>query len=153
VIRLTEKNRLENEILKLLTKDSRQSYRELAKQLNTSHVSVSNKIKALEEKGVISGYTTVIDPYKMGYYPICLRISASQGGNLMEIGDKISDFPEINIVVRVSGECEILALAMCESRESALKLLNQINKINGITKAESHIVLEALKLGGFKLKS
>ena len=89
----------------------------------------------------------------MGYYPLCLRISASQGGNPAEFGQKISGYPEINVVMRVSGDCELLALAMCETRESALELLDQINKINGIAKVESHIVLEALKLGGIKLKS
>jgi hypothetical protein len=41
---------------------------------------------------------------------------------------------------------------MCESRESALMLLDRINEISGIAKAESHIVLEAIKLGGIKLK-
>jgi Lrp/AsnC family leucine-responsive transcriptional regulator len=150
---MKEKGQLKDKIIKLLSKDSRQSFRELAKQLNTSHVNVSNKVKFLEEKGIIAGYTSIIDPYKMGYYPLCLRISASQGGNPADFGKKISDYPEINVVMRVSGDCELLALAMCETRESALELLNQINKINGIAKVESHIVLEALKLGGIKLKS
>jgi DNA-binding Lrp family transcriptional regulator len=147
------KNDLDKEILDLLTEDSRQSYRELAKQLDVSHVSVSNKVKNLEETGVIKGYTTIFDPDKMDYYPVCLRISASQGGNLSEIGDAIADFSEINVVMRISGDCELLALAMCENREKALNLLDDINMIEGIAKAESHIVLEAIKLGGIRLKS
>ena len=149
---MADKKNMDKEILKLLSEDSRQSYRELAKQLDLSHVSVSNKVKNLEETGVIKGYTTIIDPDKMNYYPVCLRISASQGGNLSEIGDEVADFPEVNVVMRVSGDCELLALAMCETREQALKLLDEINEIEGIAKAESHIVLEAIKLGGIRLK-
>ena len=149
---MADKKNMDKEILKLLSEDSRQSYRELAKQLDLSHVSVSNKVKNLEEIGVIKGYTTIIDPDKMNYYPVCLRISASQGGNLSEIGDEVADFPEVNVVMRVSGDCELLALAMCETREQALKLLDEINEIEGIAKAESHIVLEAIKLGGIRLK-
>ena len=149
---MTQKNDIDSQILRLLAEDSRQSYRELAKQLNISHVSVSSRVKALEDSGVIRGYTSVIDHDKLNYYPLCLRISASQGGNLSRIGDEIASHPEVNVVMRVSGDCELLALAMCESRESALVLLDRINEISGIAKAESHIVLEAIKLGGVKLK-
>jgi DNA-binding Lrp family transcriptional regulator len=149
---MTQKNNIDSQILRLLAEDSRQSYRELAKQLNISHVSVSSRVKVLEESGVIRGYTSVIDHDKLDYYPLCLRISASQGGNLSRIGDEVACHPEVNVVMRVSGDCELLALAMCESKESALVLLDRINEISGIAKAESHIVLEAIKLGGVKLK-
>ena len=149
---MTQKNNLDSEILRLLAEDGRQSFRELAKQLDISHVSVSSRVKAMEESGAIRGYTSVTDPDKLCYYPLCLRISASQGGNLSKIGDDIAGYPEINVVLRVSGDCELLALAMCESRESALVLLDKINEIKGIAKAESHVVLETIKLGGVKLR-
>lgn len=148
---MTEKY-VDEEILKLLQKNSRQSYREIAKQLDISHVSVSSKVKALEERGVIKGYTTITDPDKLNSYPLCLRISAGNGGELSKMGEKIADYPEVNVVMRVSGDCELLALARCKNRESALKLLDEISAIKGIGKVESHIVLEAIKLGGIRLK-
>ena len=148
---MTEKY-VDEEILKLLQKNSRQSYREIAKQLDISHVSVSSKVKALEERGVIKGYTTITDPDKLNSYPLCLRISAGNGGELSKMGEKIADYPEVNVVMRVSGDYELLALAMCKNRESALKLLDEISAIKGIGKVESHIVLEAIKLGGIRLK-
>ena len=151
-MKMTAKHDIDEEIIRLLAEDSRQSYRDLAKKLDISHVSVSNKVKALEEAGIIKGYTTITDPDRLNYYPLCLRISASQAGNLSTIGDKIADYQDINVVMRVSGDCELLALAMCKDRETALELLDSINEIDGIGKAESHIVLEAIKLGGFKLK-
>ena len=152
MIDMTEKNDIEKEILKQLTLDSRQSYRDIAKKLDISHVSVSAKVKSLEEKGIIKGYTAVIDPNNMNYYPLCLRISAAQGGDLSKIGRRISDYEDINVVMRVSGDCELLALAMCSDRESALRLLDEINSVPGVGKAESHIVLDALKMGGHRLK-
>ena len=151
MIKMTEKY-VDEKILKLLQRDSRQSYREIAKQLDISHVSVSSKVKALEESGVIKGYTTVVDPDKLNSYPLCLRISAGNGGDLSRIGAKIADYPEVSVVMRVSGDCELLALAMSENRESALKLLDEISAIKGIGKVESHIVLEAIKLAGVMLK-
>jgi Lrp/AsnC family transcriptional regulator for asnA, asnC and gidA len=149
---MADKIDLDEEIIKLLQADSRQSYRDIAKQLEISHVSVSSKVKALEETGVIKGYTTIIDPDKMNIYPLCLRISAGAGADLSKIGEKIAEYPEMNTVMRVSGDCELIVLAMCRNRESALKLLDEINTIKGIGKVESHIVLEAIKMAGVKVK-
>jgi len=143
---------LDRDILRLLEADSRMSYREIAKSLNVSHVSVSTRIKAMEEDGVIQGYTTVTDPDALGSYPLCLRISAGSGSDLSTIGFKVAEHKEISVVLRVSGECELLALAMCRDRQSAVELLDEISGIPGIEKAESHVVLEAIKLSGLKLK-
>lgn len=143
---------LDLEIIKLLQKDSRLSFREIAKQLDISHVSVSSRVKSLEENGVIRGYTTIIDPDKLNSYLLCLLISAEAGSELSKIGEQVAENSEINVVMRVSGGCEILALAVCSNRGSALKLLDKIGRIKGIDKVESHIVLEAIKLGGTMLK-
>jgi DNA-binding Lrp family transcriptional regulator len=143
---------LDRDILKLLQADSRMSYREMAKALDVSHVSVSTRIKAMEESGVIMGYTAVTDPDALNSYPLCLRISASSGSDLSEIGSRVAEHEEISVVLRVSGECELLALAMCRDRQSAVELLDEISGIPGIDKAESHVVLEAIKLSGRKLK-
>lgn len=144
-------DKLDDGIVRLLQEDSRMSYREIAKTLNVSHVNVSSRIRALEESGVIRGYAAVTDPDALGCYTLCLRISASPGSDLSAIGSRVADQEEVSVVMRVSGDCELLALAMCSDRQSALELLDRVSGIPGIEKAESHVVLEAIKLGGRKL--
>ncbi|MBD3207194.1 AsnC family transcriptional regulator [Candidatus Bathyarchaeota archaeon] len=144
---------LDHEILELLGQDSRQSYREIAKKLEVSHVSISNRIKKMEEEGIILGYSTVLNPEKLGFYPLCLRISPDSRSDLSKVGRTIAENREIKVVLRVSGECELLALAMCEDREKAIDLLNELHKIPGIHKAESHVVLDTIKLSGIQLKT
>jgi DNA-binding Lrp family transcriptional regulator len=142
----------DSEILRLLMEDPRQSYRSIAKSLNISHVNVSNRVKEMEKQGKIKGYTTIFDPDILGYYPLCLRISALSGYDLSGIGRAVSNYESASVVLRVSGECELLALIMCPNRESAITLLNDLGRIEGIGKIESHIVLETIKLSGKMLK-
>ncbi len=142
----------DRQILETLARDARLSYRDIAKHLGLSHASVSARIKRLEEGGVIKGYAAVINPDAEGLYPLCLRISAKSGYELGEIGRRIAEFPEVHVVMRVSGECELLALTLSGDRQAALDLLSRINRVEGIEKAESHVVLESLKLSGFRLK-
>lgn len=150
--KMAKLNELDLKILELLEEDSRQSYREMAKKLNVSHVNVSNRIQSMEQEGIIRGYTTITNPDRLDYYALCLRISADPGADLSGIGRKIAENDSVDVVLRVSGECELLALAVCGSRDAAIQLLDEINDIPGIQKAESHVVLEAIKLGGVKIK-
>jgi DNA-binding Lrp family transcriptional regulator len=143
---------VDTQILDILAIDARLSYRDIAKRLGLSHASVSARIKRLEDGGVIRGYAVVINPDTEGLYPLCLRISAKSGYELGEIGRKVSGLPEVYVVMRVSGDCELLALTLSRDRQTALDLIAKINRIDGIEKAESHVILESLKLSGFRLK-
>ncbi|MCX6649102.1 MAG: AsnC family transcriptional regulator [Candidatus Bathyarchaeota archaeon] len=92
---------VDRQILDVLAADARLSYRDIAKRLGVSHASISARIKKLEDGGVIRGYAAVVDPDAEGLYPLCLRISAKSGYELTEIGKKVSEFPEVHVVMRV----------------------------------------------------
>ena len=147
-----ELDELDRRILALLSHDSRLSYREVAKQIGVSHANVSGRIRRLEDAGVIKGYTVILDPEIMNLYPLCLRISAGPRADLSEIGSEVAKIDEVYVVLRVSGDCELLALTMSEDRHEALKVLSEISCIAGVEKAESHVVLESIKLSGKNLK-
>ena len=147
-----EPDELDRKILALLSEDSRRSYREIAKHIGVSHANVSGRIRRLEEGGVIKGYTVILDPEAMNLYPLCLRISAGPRADLSEIGREVASLEKVHVVLRVSGDCELLALTMCEDRQEALNLLSEISGIAGVDKAESHVVLESLKLSGKNLR-
>ena len=142
---------LDRKILALLTEDSRLSYREIAKQLGVSHANVSSRIKRLEELNVIRGYTVITDPEALELYPLCIRISAGPGADLSQIGTDVSQIEKAHIVMRVSGDCELLTLAMCDDRQEAMDVLQEISKVPGVEKAESHIVLDSIKMSGKRL--
>lgn len=148
----TELDGLDRKILKLLAEDSRMSYREVSKHLGTSHANVSHRIRRLEEDGVIRGYSVVVDPEAINLYPLCIRVSVGPGANPGEIGKAISKLEDAHVVLRVSGDCELLALGMSRDREDAINLLSEISRIPGVEKAESHVVLESMKLSGKTLK-
>ena len=147
-----ELDELDRKILALLSEDSRRSYREIAKHLGVSHATVSGRIRRLEEEDVIKGYTVILDPDVMNLYPLYLRISTGPRADPSEIGRKIASLEKVHVILRVSGDCELLALTMCEDRQEALNLLSEISGIAGVDKAESHVVLESLKLSGKNLK-
>jgi len=56
---------LDREIVRLLIENARISYSDIGEKIGISRVAVKNRIQALEQKGIIEGYTTIINPQKI----------------------------------------------------------------------------------------
>ena len=57
---------LDQQIVQLLIENARSSYSEIGQKIGISRVAVKMRIQALEQRGVIEEYTTVINPQKIG---------------------------------------------------------------------------------------
>lgn len=57
---------LDRKIVALLTENARMSYSDIGEAVGVSRVAVRARIDALEKRGVIEGYTTIINPQKIG---------------------------------------------------------------------------------------
>jgi Lrp/AsnC family leucine-responsive transcriptional regulator len=62
-----EPDKVDTAILTALQANGRQSIAELARQINMSHSAAAERVRRLEESGVISGYAARIDPGRLGF--------------------------------------------------------------------------------------
>jgi len=56
---------LDQKIIRLLIQNARMSYSEIGQQVGISRVAVKMRVQALEKKGIIEEYTTIINPQKI----------------------------------------------------------------------------------------
>ena len=56
---------LDQKIIQLLVKNARMSYSDIGEKIGISRVAVKARIQALENKGIIEEYTTIINPQKI----------------------------------------------------------------------------------------
>ncbi|HTV67458.1 MAG TPA: Lrp/AsnC family transcriptional regulator [Rhizobiaceae bacterium] len=95
---------MDAKILRILLDDARTSVAEIARQVGMSPPGVSERIKRLEERGTIEGYSVRINPGSLGL-PLSawLRIRPVPG-QLNTVADILRDIPEIASCDRVTGE-------------------------------------------------
>ena len=144
---------LDKKILKLLQDNAKISAREIARKLNegkeekvVSFSTVSRRVKELEEKNVIRGYTTVLDPAAFGLtYPICFFIETDPKIDVEDVAVRLTEIPELLYIHQVAGDFQIAAMARCRSAEDAAELSKVISRIEGIQKLVSHSVLCTFK--------
>ena len=125
------------QLLEALQLDARLGYAELGRKVRLSAPSVAERVKRLEEAGVISGYRAVVNPKRLGYGISAMIRLRTDGITCSRIGTLVEDIPEVLECRRLAGEDEAgqvgLALvdielprknvALIEAREDRLVVL------------------------------
>lgn len=96
-------------LLGALADDPRQSTSELARRLGVSAPTARDRLRRLEETGVIRGYRVDIDPAAVGL-PVAAWVRLRPGpGQMSRIADLATRSPEVSECHRISGEdCYLL---------------------------------------------
>ncbi|MEL6965076.1 MAG: Lrp/AsnC family transcriptional regulator [Pseudomonadota bacterium] len=117
---------VDEQLLKALIANVRTTNAELARLVGLSAPSVSERIKRLEEAGVIRGYTLTIDPEAVGL-PVSawLRIRPMPG-QLQKVAEIVRGLPEIVECDRVTGEDCFLARAHVTSVQDLERIIDEI---------------------------
>jgi Lrp/AsnC family transcriptional regulator, leucine-responsive regulatory protein len=93
--------------LRLLTElqqDARLAVAELGRRVGLSAPSVAERLRRLEDEGVISGYRAVIDPRKLGYHlGVLIRIRPAPR-NIAVVAELAAQTPEVVECHRVTGD-------------------------------------------------
>ena len=103
-------------ILAVLLADARTSMRSIAEEVGVALGTVSNRVKRMEEMGVIHGYGVHIDAEKVGGTMTVLCGLRIEKGQLMEVQRRIADDPRVFGIYDVTGEFDSMVLARVRDR-------------------------------------
>ena len=116
-------------IIEELKKDSRISISELSRRVHLSPPAVRERVRQLEEQGIIKGFTIDIDVKKMGY-PIEAIIEATIKNNrYTDFKQQIQTYPTIDFCYRIAGEACFLLKAHFQTFEDAEKLIDELQPL------------------------
>ncbi|MCB0967999.1 MAG: Lrp/AsnC family transcriptional regulator [Ilumatobacter sp.] len=94
---------INRDLLDLLQADGRLSYREIGERIGLSAPAVTERIRKLEEAGVITGYRATIDYEKIGFPILCIIRLNATNLDRSTIDDVMRAIPEIIEANRVTG--------------------------------------------------
>ena len=132
-------------IIAQLIEDGTRSNRTVAEAIGVSQGTVSNRVKRLEDLGVILGYTARINPEKIGWrmtVGVGIRI---EKGRLLEIQGRIAEDPRVISVYDVTGDYDSMVIALAQDREDLNDLTKTVLSIDGIERSHTHMVLNTVK--------
>ncbi|MEU6210727.1 Lrp/AsnC family transcriptional regulator [Streptomyces sp. JL4002] len=104
-------------ILDALQRDGRASFTELARSVSMSASAVTERVRRLEEAGIITGYTAVVDPERLGKSILALVRLRYPHGNYKPFQDFLEATTEILEAHHVTGDdCFVLKVAASSMR-------------------------------------
>lgn len=99
-------------ILDVLQRDGRASFADLARAVSMSPSAVTERVRRLEEAGIISGYAAVVDPEKVGLTIMAFARLRYPNSNYKPFHDLVEVMPEILEAHHVTGDdCFVIKVA------------------------------------------
>ncbi|WP_456394984.1 Lrp/AsnC family transcriptional regulator [Thermococcus sp.] len=136
---------LDRKILSLLQRDARLSYREIAKELKVAVGTVYNRLKRMEERGIILGFAPKLNYEKLGYELTAIIGIKAQGKKIIEIEREIAKNEHVTCVYDVTGEYDIIAVAKFRGREDMNRFVKWLLSIDGVEKTNTHVAMDIVK--------
>ncbi len=142
---------VDRKILALLQENARISFRDIADAVGVSVGTVHNRIKKLETLNIIKRYTTLFDPYKLGFELTALILIQVDGAHIIEVEQEIAKHSEVCGVYDITGDFDILVIARFRTREELNSFIKSILKLPHIKRTVTSIALNIVK-EDFKLR-
>jgi Lrp/AsnC family leucine-responsive transcriptional regulator len=138
-------DRIDRQILALLREDGRMSHAAIAKEVGLSGPAIHERVRKLEQKGVIASYAAIVDPEMVDRsHAAFVQVTISEGSEFADdegIVGKICEEPDVLEFHRIAGQDCYLIKMRCSTNKDLERSLKRIRSIKGVARTRTTIVL------------
>ena len=137
---------LDQKIIRCLIQNARMPYSEIGQQVGISRVAVKMRVQALEKKGIIEEYTTIINPQKISGAISCYFEIETVPDTLEEVNSILEKNDTVTQIYRVTGKSRLHVHAVSPSQEELEQLLHgTMDHLPGVLECSTNIILSRVK--------
>lgn len=136
---------LDQNLLGLLRADARMSVATLAKKLDVSRGTIDNRIRKLEERGIILGYTVRLRPEVEAEDIVAWMSIAVEGHETRKIVSLLMGEPSVAGLHDTNGRWDLLAELRVPTIDQLSEVLDRLRTLKGIAATETSIHLKTFK--------
>jgi len=113
-------------ILRCLQLNARQSNAEIGRQVGISSPAVSERIKKMEDLGIIEGYKAIVSPFDVGYQLKAIITLRAFMGKLKPFLEKVKTFDEVVNCYRITGDENIVMEVVLKNHNHLESFIDQL---------------------------
>jgi Lrp/AsnC family transcriptional regulator, leucine-responsive regulatory protein len=138
---------MDRRILSLLQQDARLPNAEIARRVGMAPSATLERLRKLEERGVIQGYEVRLDPKKLGLgLTAFIYIRAQDKAGELDTGERLKQHPNVLEVHHIAGEdCYLVKVRATDTDDLGRMLRSEFTQIPGVKSTRTTIVLGTLK--------
>lgn len=136
-------DQIDQKILSFLVKNARKPFLEIARECNVSGAAIHQRVKRMENNGIITGSQILVKPQAIGLN-VCafINMTISEANRYNEVVESLKQIPEIVECHFVTGRSSLLLKVYCLDNDHLMDIiLNTIQKIPYVQSTETMISL------------
>lgn len=134
-------DRIDQKIIQMLTVDGRMSFAELGRHVNLSTPAAHRRVKALEDRGVITGYTARVDTTSLGA-GLSALVAIEAVGSLDALVSELERIPDVAACWSTAGSSDLLLKVTAASPVTLERLLVRIRETVGVDRTRTTVLLD-----------
>lgn len=136
----------DQQIVNLLIENARMSYSDIGEAVGLSRVAAKARISALEDRGIIEEYTTIINPQKISGAISCYFELEMEPPRFAEVVDILNQNDLVTQIYQVSGRSKLHVHAVAAGNEEMEDFLNRvIYTLPGVREMSCNVILSRIK--------
>ncbi len=136
-------DKIDKEIIYMLMDNAKTSLAQISKNVGISTTAVHQRIKKLENAGVMENSISFLNPRKIGYKVVSyIGVFLEQPSHYQDAIKALKDINEVVEAHYTTGNYTIFLKVLCKDNDHLMQILNKIQKLNGVTRTETFISLE-----------
>lgn len=134
-------------ILDLLQENARISQADVARVVGLAPSAVLERIRKLETRGIVKGYTALVDPHVVDLPMLAfIAVRSAQAPGDESVARALAECPEVLELHHVAGEdCYLLKVRARDAEHIGRLLRHRFGRIPGVVSTRTTIVLETVK--------
>jgi len=138
-------DKIDKHIIEKLITNGRSSFANIAKEINLTDVAIKKRLEKLKQKGIIKNIYAEVDFNKIGFSESASLLISIEPPKQKEIEKKLIDNSDVIQITEVIGNYNYLIKIIAEDKIDLKSVLDNINKIDGITNINVLSVLKEIK--------
>ena len=131
-------------ILEILQRDGRESYAEVGQAVGMSGPSAHERVKKLEARGVIRGYSALVDPTLLGYGVLAFIFIKQVPGTIAnDLTGNFVEIDEIEECHHIAGEADYLMKVRATDTRHLERVLHEIQVVPHVLTTETQVVFSS----------
>jgi len=136
---------IDMQIISLLQEDSRLSFNKIAHKLGISVGTACNRVKSLEDREVLKGYTVLVDSNKVGYGLTAIILIQAEGKHLLDVENEVAKINNVISVYDITGDFDFIVIARFKDRDSLNAFIKHLLTIPYIKRTVTNVALNVIK--------
>jgi len=136
---------IDKEILRLLQKDGRMPYKDIAERINKAPATVKNRITKMMEMGIIRAFVPLLNYKALGYAISAVILVQAKPGKLNDLVDYIAKEGNITAMYEITGEYDIILIGRFKNEDHLSEFVRKLLNSGDVERTVTSMIMKTHK--------